>query len=279
MACVCFAAVALAPSVKSAKRQPAVQTANVLPHRTVLAPTFLARHSCRQATSHKRPTILSRIVPLATNGEQPSLTPLPAKPDTPLFRVLSGIDSLNEKDPRKANFGGAEVPYELAYSVWMTEWIQRLTPTPSDELLIAARGQHNQRWKVPRTSYPEGKAGYFKWREDLKVMHSNAVVALMREAGYSEAAMDKVTKLMLKKQLGSNAEAQLLEDALCLVFLQYQFAEFRATTTDDKMVDILRKTWKKMGEAGKAAALKLPLNKEEAALVGRALSPDPAPSP
>ncbi len=65
---------------------------------------------------------------------------------------------------------------------------------------------------------------------------------------------------------------QVLEDALCLVFLQHQFSEFRVKESEEKMVGILQKTWGKMGEAGRAAALALPLGPEEAALVGKALA-------
>jgi len=199
---------------------------------------------------------------------------------TKLQRVIAKIDAMNSQDPRKTTVGGREVGYELAYSQWMTQWVEQLTadgnPPASDEVLIAARGQHIARWTSPRSSYPEGKAAYLKWREDLKKFHSSTVAGFMREEGYGEDAVAKTVAIMLKKNI-KEPEGQVVEDALCLVFLQHQFGEFRAKESEDKMVDILRKTWKKMGAKGQAEALKLPLGPEEARLVGLALN-GPAPA-
>jgi hypothetical protein len=54
---------------------------------------------------------------------------------------------------------GQQVPYELAYARWLTAWVLQLCADgelqPSEELRIAARGQHVERWLVPRNTYPE----------------------------------------------------------------------------------------------------------------------------
>ncbi|MEW5311833.1 MAG: hypothetical protein WDW38_003518 [Sanguina aurantia] len=119
-----------------------------------------------------------------------------------------------------------------------------------------------------------GKAAYLRWREDLKRMASGVVTRIMCEEGFSEGEVARVDQLIMKKALTS-PEGQVVEDALVLVFLERQFADFRLKETDDKMVDILRKSWKKMGPKGQAAALTLPLSGIEAELVGRALAPAP----
>jgi Domain of unknown function (DUF4202) len=62
-----------------------------------------------------------------------------------------------------------------------------------------------------------------------------------------------------------------LEDALCLVTLQYQLAELMEKTDRDKMINILQKTWKKMSEQAKAKALALPFTEAENALIREAL--------
>lgn len=58
-----------------------------------------------------------------------------------------------------AQVDGQDLPYELVYSRWLTDWASKLTadgnPVASEELMIVARGQHVQRWTVPRSSYPE----------------------------------------------------------------------------------------------------------------------------
>ncbi len=69
--------------------------------------------------------------------------------------MLSAIDELNAQDPRQHEHAGRAWPYELLYSQWVTEWVHKLRAEPSEELQIAARGQHVQRWTSPRSSYPE----------------------------------------------------------------------------------------------------------------------------
>eukprot|EP00798_Chlamydomonas_sp_ICE-L_P021640 gene21640-28649_t len=172
--------------------------------------------------------------------------------------------------------GTGEIPYELAYSRWLSGWVltlsRDLSPPASEELLIVGRGQHVERWKSLRSDYPAGKAGYMKWREDLKHYHASVVTGIMTEEGYSEESCEKVRSMMLKKNI-KEREAQVVEDALCLVFLQHQFSAFRMKESEDSMINILRKTWTKMGPKGHEAALALvpSLCEEEQALLTKAL--------
>jgi hypothetical protein len=153
----------------------------------------------------------------------------------------------------------------------MVDWAKRLAPQASDVLLLAVRAQHIRRWTVPRSSFPDGRIGYLKWREGLKTFHADTLAAIMQEAGYVGDAVEKARSLIVRKNHAADAEGQTLEDAACLVFLQFEFAEFSAKTEPDKMVDILRKSWGKMSPAAREQALALPLSPAELALVQRAL--------
>ncbi len=179
-----------------------------------------------------------------------------------LQRVLEAIDEANGRDPRG---------YELPYSQWLTDWVRRLEADASEELLIAARGQHIRRWEIPRESYPDDRKGYLQWREALKGFHAEEVGKIMREAGYPGEAVEKTARIILKKNI-REPESQTLEDALCLVFLERQFSDLSRKEPEEKMIEILRKSWRKMGEKGRAEALKLPLSEPEKALLQRALS-------
>lgn len=180
-----------------------------------------------------------------------------------LLTVLSAIDDYNRQDPT-----GRELPYAEK----LTSWVLKLNPTASETLRIAARGQHIGRWKSPRESFPMDRGGYLRWREELKRFHAKTVGDLMAAAGYAEAEIEPVKQIILKKNFQTNPDAQTMEDALCLVFLESQFEELRSKTPDDKMIDILRKTWKKMSPSGQTAALQIPLAPREKALVEKALS-------
>lgn len=67
-------------------------------------------------------------------------------------------------------------------------------------------------------------------------------------------------------------DTQTLEDVACLVFLDDQFDKFeRELGDEEKMVGILRKTWGKMSEVGRAEALKIELSEKAKDLVQKAL--------
>ena len=188
-----------------------------------------------------------------------------------LQRLLDRIDALNAEDPNTELADGAAQPRELVYARRLSAWVLRLRPDASEALRIAARGQHLRRWTIPRDRYERTRRGYLRWRETLKAFHADEVSRLMHEAGYLEAEIQRVRALILKKQIAADPEAQALEDALCLVFLETQFADLRQKTPEEKMIEVLRKTWKKMSAQGRAEALTLPLGNAEKALLATAL--------
>eukprot|EP00879_Flechtneria_rotunda_P007176 GHRR01007531.1.p1 GENE.GHRR01007531.1~~GHRR01007531.1.p1 ORF type:complete len:240 (+),score=71.08 GHRR01007531.1:159-878(+) len=231
------------------------------------------RAAQRWLTKRQRAIVLQRNIfssncPRASSGSANNTNSTPAR----LQQVLDAIDKLNSQDPRTVTWQGQTLPYELAYSQWLTDWVLKLDPEPSEELRIVATGQHVERWKTPRSSYPEGKTGYLRWREGLKAKHAATVVQLMQQAGYDAALQERVKRFILKKDLKKDPENQIVEDALCLVFLEHQFADLIEKEGADKMVDIVKKTWGKMGEKGRAAALNLDLPPEHADIVKRALA-------
>ncbi|MDB4673528.1 DUF4202 domain-containing protein, partial [Verrucomicrobiales bacterium] len=58
----------------------------------------------------------------------------------------------------------------------------------------------------------------------------------------------------------------------CLTFLEVQFAGFAPTQSEEKMIGILQKSWKKMSPAAHEWALKLPMTEAGRALVTKALA-------
>ena len=198
--------------------------------------------------------------------------PTSALPSDRFKRVIERIDQLNREDPNTETVERARVSKELFYSQQLTAWVLRLHPGASEVLQIAARGQHIRRWTMPRTSYEPGRRGYLRWRERLKAFHIETVSGLMRDVGYPEEMIQRVQAIMGKRHLQDDPESQTLEDALCLVFLETQLEELMQKTSPETMREILRKTWKKMGEAGRTAALKLRYTPEARTLIEQVLS-------
>lgn len=186
--------------------------------------------------------------------------------------AVAAIDRANSGDPRPQEAEGRTWPQEVLYSRRMSDWVSRLATGASEELRLAARAQHLCRWEVSRSTYPEGRLGYLRWRKDLKKIHADKLAAIMREAGYDDGSIDKARTLILRKETARDPEGQTLEDAACLVFLQFEVVAFAAKTDDSKVVDILRKTWAKMSPVAREAALKLDLGDRERGLVERALA-------
>lgn len=182
--------------------------------------------------------------------------------------AIRRFDGENALDPNQD--GGR--PRELVYAERLTDWVRRLQPNASEALLLAARCQHICRWQSPREKYPMTRPGYLKWRADLKVFHARKSGEILRETGYDEDTIRRVQELNLKKNFPADPEVRVLEDALCLVFLQYQLGELAARSDEDKMINALRKSWDKMTESARAEAFKLNFSPKEKNLIEQALA-------
>lgn len=186
--------------------------------------------------------------------------------------AVAAIDAANAADPNVAtDDDGTAAPAEVVYGRRMTRWLDRLYPDAAEPLRLAARAQHVRRWEVPRESQPMDRAGYHRWRTGLYAFHADVAGGLLRAVGYDDETVRRVRSLLRKERLKADPDAQALEDAICLVFLESYFAAFSAKHEDEKVVGILRRTWAKMSPVGHAAALALPLPPAAAGLVARAL--------
>jgi hypothetical protein len=175
-------------------------------------------------------------------------------------RVLAAIDAANSADPTVVQAEGRLVPAERLYGERMSAALAEFMPNASEALTIAARGQHIERWTSPRANYPAGRPGYLAWRRDLKNFHARRLADIMAAHGFHGRAIDRVGALVRKERLKQDPEAQALEDVICIVFLKYYAAAFAVKHDDEKLTDILVKTWRKMSPRGHEAAtgLKLP---------------------
>jgi hypothetical protein len=186
--------------------------------------------------------------------------------------ALKRFDLENSKDPNSDTVDGATHPRELLYAKRLSDWVRKLSPEASEELLLAARCQHICRWTIPRNTYPMTRAGYLQWRSDLKKFHAQKAGEILTEVGYPSETISRVQDLNLKKNFPQDPETQTLEDALCLVFLEFQFAEFAQRTEEAKVIGVLQKTWKKMSAQGRDRALKLNIQGKAQELLKQALN-------
>jgi len=170
-----------------------------------------------------------------------------------LDEVLGAIDEANAADPnRETDENGEPQPAALLYGTRMTSELARVFPDAGEHLQIAARGQHIERWKTPRESYPEGRAGYLAWRKAQAATHGSRVAGLMATAGYDQDACDRVAAMLRKEGIKRDAEVQMLEDVICLVFLRWYFADFAKDRDGQQVYGIVAKTARKMSAEGRA---------------------------
>lgn len=162
------------------------------------------------------------------------------------------------EDPREVEVqDGRVIPWSVLYHNRMKAWLAKIEPDASEPLRLTVCCQHIHRWKIPRATYPEGKLGYKKWRYDLAGFHGDEAAIILERSGYGKETVQRVRELLLKTNLKADPDVQLLEDVICLVFLENEFAAFAAKHEEERMTTILRKTWKKMSSRGHEEALKL----------------------
>nr|WP_315148665.1 DUF4202 domain-containing protein [uncultured Flavobacterium sp.] len=186
---------------------------------------------------------------------------------TPFQNASAWIDAENAQDPNSEIYQSKSFPKELLYSNRMYERLMNFYPNASEEIQIASKAQHICRWKMPRESYAMDRVGYLKWREDLKKFHAQTTAKILEKAGYSSAFIDRVSFLIEKKLLKKDSETQLLEDVICLVFLEFYFDAFVQKHDREKMKNIILKTWNKMSENGHQEALKINFSDENLQLI------------
>ena len=185
--------------------------------------------------------------------------------------ALQRIDAANAKDPNKVVIDDTIVAKELLYSDRMLNRLMDFAPDASEAIQIAAKGQHICRWEIARNTYPMDRVGYLKWREALKKFHASKTTLILKEVGYENAFIDRVCFLIEKKLLKKDAETQLLEDVICLVFLEYYLEEFILKHDTEKLKNIIIKTWNKMSEKGQKTALTLSFSTASLQLIKEAL--------
>jgi hypothetical protein len=182
------------------------------------------------------------------------------------------FDAANARDPNVTIVGGDPQPKQLVYAKRMSEWLNRLEPDAPEAVQLAARSQHLMRWSIPRSRFPMDRPGYLTWRTTLYDFHAEKAGVVLREVGYDEATIARVQSLVRKQGIKTDPQMQLLEDVICLVFLENYFAEFAADHDEEKLIRILRRTWGKMSPRGHQAALGLELPKRERTLIEKALA-------
>lgn len=175
-------------------------------------------------------------------------------------QAIARMDAANAEDPNRDTADGHEYPKELLYAQRMSAMLERYQPDASEVLQLAVRCQHIQRWKIPRPDYPMTRPGYHQWRTRLRDFHAEIAESILKDVGYDEETIARVRSLLRKERLQQDAEVQTLEDVVVLVFLESYLEDFVRTHPEydeAKLIDILRKSLRKMSERGREAAVSM----------------------
>src|SRR5690606_25066803 len=101
-----------------------------------------------------------------------------------LSKAFQLFDEANAKDPNTEEWQGKTYPKELLYAIHMTNKLNDFAPDAPEALQLTARCQHIRRWEIPRESYEMNRAGYLKWRLDLKKFHVEIASDILKDIGY-----------------------------------------------------------------------------------------------
>jgi hypothetical protein len=173
-------------------------------------------------------------------------------------KAMELIDAANSEDPNKVTADGKEWPKELLYSMRMSDMLQRFAPHADHAVQLAIRAQHVQRWKSPRDAYPMDRIGYLTWRKDLYIIQANTAAGLLQQAGYGTDEVERVRAAVSKKNIKGNPDTQLLEDVTDLCFMEHYILEFvnkHPDYSEEKWIEIIQKTWRKMSNDAHQFAL------------------------
>lgn len=187
--------------------------------------------------------------------------------------VLAAIDAANALDPVTIEVDGVARPKEVVHAERMTHWVRTLDPDAGPAQRIAARAHHLRRWALPRADYPDGRAGYLRWRTEQKRRQAAELAEICEQAGCPSEITERATAIVAKRGLGTDREVQTHEDALCLVFLELQLDELAGRLDHDHLVTVLRKSVAKMSARGVAAVAGLSLSEVGARAVAEATAP------
>ena len=188
--------------------------------------------------------------------------------------TAAAIDAANEPDPERVVVDGVERPLQQILGRRAAAWVDRLDPGAGPAQRLAARAHHLRRWERPRSDYPEGRAGYLRWRRDARDVHGEQVAALLAAHGWPADVASAARALVRKEGLGSDPAVQVHEDAVCLAFLEVQLDAVAERLGDDRAVAVLRRTAAKMGAAALALAADLPLSPRGRGLLAAAVDLD-----
>jgi hypothetical protein len=186
--------------------------------------------------------------------------------------ATTAIDAANALDPTHVSVRGVSLPLALAHGQYAAEWVADLDPTAEELVLLAARAHHLRRWELPRAQYEVGRAGYLRWKRDQRQRHAHDVADVLSPLGYETDEIALVQGWVRRDHLATDPGSQLVEDAACLVFIETQLADVAGKLEHDHLVDVIRKTAKKMSPAALAAVNRIPLGASEQALLTAALA-------
>jgi len=200
---------------------------------------------------------------------------------TSLFeKALQLYDAANSKDPNiETDYDGTESTKELLYSHRMLDMLSRFLSDADEVAKLSVAAQHIERWKSPRSDYPMNRKGYHLWRTNLYKFHADTAANYLREAGYDDETIERVKLAIGKKNLKNNPDTQILEDVAALTFIEHYMMKMYNNFPqydEEKWIDIIRRTWKKMSPDAQQFALsgKLKLPEPLIPLIQKAVASD-----
>lgn len=188
-----------------------------------------------------------------------------------LQAAFEAFDDYNKLDPNTFTWDGTTYPQEYFLAIKLYDWVVQLDKDANEALLLASRSQHIGRWESPRETYPMDREGYLKWRKDLSKFHADKAAFIMQKVGYGDEMIDRVSQIILKQKIKVDADVQTMENALCLVFLEFLYEDFLHKHSAEKVINILKKSLLKMDAHGHQFALKLSYSELGLQYVGEAL--------
>ena len=149
-----------------------------------------------------------------------------------LETALSAIDAANSDDPNQLWVEGKSEPKELVYARRMTSGSFRLRRASSEDSTAggAAAAYILPRWQIHAllTAIPQDESATCSGER----IYTATTPSRCRPyspgsgTGHDTATIESVQRLLRKQGIKTDPDMQMLEDVICLVFLEYELADF-----------------------------------------------------
>lgn len=191
--------------------------------------------------------------------------------DYQYHKAIIAIEQIHSKDITQEQHNGSLIPAEFLYGKRMLKTLELVSPESSYAMKLAVQCQHLQRWGVPRSSYTYDRRGYHEWRREVMKYQLEQTINLLSSISIDEIDIKWIAQVINAQENKADSNGLIIMDTACLVFLKWYMEPFAKKHESEKVLDILKKTFRKMSTDAQNLISKLDLPESSLQVLNQAI--------